>query len=170
MTPPLPRREGSMTHEDLRKAAVRWLTNTKRCSVVLSEMVTAAWETPDAIGWRAGGSILVECKVSRSDFLRNKDKSTLTGERGMGCERFFLVPECLISESDMEIYPGYGLLWHLGDRISQVCQATRRETNQSSEILMLVSALRRIKTREFLTIVPDTGDVSDCAFELSSIP
>jgi len=55
MTHPLPRREGAMTHEDLRKATVRWLTNTKRCSVVLSEIVTAAWETPDGMRLKLRG-------------------------------------------------------------------------------------------------------------------
>jgi hypothetical protein len=38
--------------------------------VVLYEFSTAADENPDVIGWApAAGSVLIECKLSRSDFL-----------------------------------------------------------------------------------------------------
>src|SRR4051812_16335771 len=70
------------THESLRKFAVKWLSASQRCSVVLSELVSAAAETPDAVGWRFGSSILVECKVSRSDFHANKNKPSVRSERG----------------------------------------------------------------------------------------
>ena len=147
-----------MTHEDLRKHAVRWLSGTKRCSVVLSELVTSAWECPDAIGWRANHSILVECKASRADFFRNADKPTIRADRGMGRERWFLVPEGLVAVEDMARYEGYGLLWVVGSSVRVKMAAVARPTNEANEILMLVSALRRVKTREFLTINVFTGD------------
>lgn len=141
-----------MTHEDLRKAAVKWLCNTNHCAVVISEMVSAAWECPDAVGWKSTHSILVECKVSRADFFRNAQKNTLINDRGVGHERYFLTPEGLVDAEDMRSYAGYGLL-HWGEgRIRVVIRAEQRETNEASEIRMLVSALRRVKTREFLTI------------------
>ena len=80
-----------MTHEDLRKRAVRWLTNTKHCGVVLSEIVSACSEIPDAVGWHGHFSYSVECKVSRSDFLRNGDKIHSRTGRGVGQLRYFLV-------------------------------------------------------------------------------
>lgn len=148
-----------MTHEQLRKLAVQWLTNRKKCSVVLSEMVTAAWEIPDAIGWKYGHSVLVECKASRSDFLAQKNKKTLAGNEGMGNERYFLcVPEIIrpedLSETD------YGLLYACNrpGGIRLVKEPLPREGNYRREISMLVSALRRIKTREFISIVPCTDD------------
>ena len=148
-----------MTHEDLRKRAVKWLTGTRRCSVVISEMVSAAWETPDAIGWHSGRSILVECKVSRADFHRNGDKGTLAGDRGVGTFRYFMVPEDLIFPEDMNKYPGYGLLSvNPAGRVWTVKESVARDSNQTSEIAMLISALRRIKTREFLTIVAEGND------------
>lgn len=144
-----------MTHEELRKRAVKWLVNSRRCSVVLSEMVSAAWECPDAIGWRQSYSTLIECKASRADFHRNGDKPTIRADRGMGRERYFLVPEGLISVADMERYEGYGLLWADKHSVRVKKPATSRETNKDGEILMLVSALRRVRTREFLTIVTE---------------
>jgi len=146
-----------LSHEDLRKRAVKWLTNTKRCSVVLSEMVTAAWETPDAIGWKGAGSILVECKVSRADFFRNADKPSVRAGRCMGTQRFFLVPHGLVAKSDMERFPDYGLM-SVGEsgNIQVITEAPHRTSNERSEIAMLVSALRRVRTREYLTIMVDS--------------
>ena len=49
---------------------VRWLS--RQCSVVLYEFATPADENPDVIGWAPGaGSVLIECKLTRSDFLRD---------------------------------------------------------------------------------------------------
>ena len=148
------------THEDLRKAAVRWLTNSQKCSVVLSEMVSAAGEIPDAIGWKYGVSYLVECKVSRSDFKRNGDKCFIRNGSGMGCKRFFLCPKDLITIEDLA-GSEYGLLWiGEGGHIRIHREAEIRETNSRKEICMLTSALRRVRTREFLTIniLPDAGE------------
>jgi len=144
----------TVTHEHLRKAAVRWLTNSRKCSVVISEMVSAAWECPDAIGWKSGYSILVECKASRSDLFANAKKPTLEGDRGVGCARYFMIPKGLASVDDMARFDGYGLLLMDGDRVTVALNANLRETNRHNEILMLTSALRRVKTREFLTVVP----------------
>ena len=140
------------THEALRKSAVKWLSTSQRCSVVLSELVSAAAETPDAVGWRFGSSILVECKVSRSDFRANKHKPSVRADRGAGRWRYFLCPEGLIQVSDLAD-SDYGLLW-LGESggIKIIKEATPREPHYLSEVVMLTSALRRIKTREFLTI------------------
>jgi hypothetical protein len=140
-----------MTHEDLRKSAVRWLTVSRRCSVVLSELTSTACETPDAIGWRSGMSCLVECKASRSDFLANAKKPSIRAGRGMGRQRYFLCITGLIYTDDLQD-SDYGLLWIKNGRVSMMKEAALVETNHSAEILMLTSALRRVKTREFLTI------------------
>ena len=63
-----------MTHPQLVERAVAWL-RSYRCGVVLSEQACASGEIPDAIGWkRACHSVLVECKVSRGDFLSDRDR------------------------------------------------------------------------------------------------
>ena len=86
-----------MTHEKLVKAAVGWLRR-HGCGVVLSEQSCASGETPDAIGWkRACHSVIVECKISRADFLADREKPfRAKPEKGMGCERFYLAPAGLI--------------------------------------------------------------------------
>jgi hypothetical protein len=142
----------AMSHEELRKAAVRWLTNAKHCGVVLSEMQSAAQEVPDAIGWNAGFSILIECKASRSDFLRNEDKCVIRSGGGMGRQRYFLCPARLIRPEDLDD-SDYGLLWlQESGHIRVAVEAPVRETDERGEIRMLVSALRRVRTREFLTL------------------
>lgn len=141
-----------MTHEDLRKAAVRWLTNSKKCSVVLSEMSSSAGDIPDAIGWKYGFSYMVECKASRSDFHANKNKPHERADSGVGCHRFFLCAPDIIRSEDLAD-SDYGLLW-VGDSgvVRAKKEPTVRETNHRKEICMLTSALRRVRTREFLTI------------------
>src|ERR1700722_4481017 len=63
-----------MTHAQLVEKAVHWLRRY-RCGVVLSEQACISGEMPDAIGWkRACHSVLVECKVTRADFLADRAK------------------------------------------------------------------------------------------------
>lgn len=141
-----------MTHEELRKVAVRWLTNSMKCSVVLSEMVSAASEIPDAIGWKYGRSYLIECKTSRADFRANANKAHHRNGTGMGQYRFFLCQPGVITSDDL-LELDYGLLWlKESGRIGLVREALLRATDSTKEICMLTSALRRVRTREFLTI------------------
>ena len=64
------------THSELVDIAEKWLF--KRCGFAFKELTTINQETPDAIGFRSGESILVECKTSRSDF--HADKKNITPE------------------------------------------------------------------------------------------
>src|ERR1700756_5295110 len=98
-----------MTHVQLVEQAVVWLRGY-RCGVVLSEQACISGEMPDAIGWkRAAHSVLVECKVSRGDFLADREKPfRQKPETGVGCERFYLASKGLIRIE--ELPPGWGLL------------------------------------------------------------
>src|ERR1700747_3574300 len=98
-----------MTHAQLGERAVRWLRGY-RCGVVLSEQACVSGEMPDAIGWkRACHSVLVECKVSRADFLADRNKPfRLNSQMGVGSERVYLVPKGLVRVE--ELPPGWGLL------------------------------------------------------------
>ena len=68
---------GDWTHEDLCARACRWLSGTRQCRPVFSNIASCS-EIPDAIGWssRYGweGSTVVECKTSVSDFYADKKK------------------------------------------------------------------------------------------------
>ena len=86
-----------MNHADLVSRATRWLRNTLHCRVVLSELVTAAWETPDAVGWVGTTCIVVECKTSRSDFRADAKKFfRQMPKHGVGDWRFYLTAPGLL--------------------------------------------------------------------------
>ena len=149
-----------MTHQELVSLAVRWLTGSQHCGVVLAEISTSAMENPDAIGWQAHKSILVECKASRSDFLAQKNKPCVRVGRLVGNERYFLCERGVIRPEDLE-GTGYGLIY-VEEGLARLKMKgefralTGAEYND--ERTMLVSALRRIQTREFLTIVSEPPD------------
>lgn len=157
----------SDTHEELRKKAMSWLKRSKwnhkthqseggHCSIVLSEIVSSGDEIPDAIGWRMGHSVLVECKTSRSDFLADAKKPHRMMGTGAGEFRYFMVPKGLISENEIPLE--WGMLEVEGKSIVQTLTCKRREIDLAghcSEKLMLLSTIRRIRTREFLMITAE---------------
>src|SRR5579864_2437669 len=108
-----------MTHEQLVDVAVHWL-RTYRCGVVLSEQACSTGETPDAIGWKGKcQSVVVECKVTRGDFLTDLKKpwrAEGSCDEALGCERFYLAPRGLIRED--ELPSGWGLLEYHGRRVN----------------------------------------------------
>lgn len=148
-----------MTHDDLVHIAHRWLLNSAGCGVAFKELKCLGWETPDAIGF--GGkvaSILIECKVSRSDFFADRKKPfRLNPELGMGTHRIFCAPEGLLKLEELPErwallsvnpagrtkltfrpnpdWPGAGFLtvWH-----HQPC-------DQKAERDIMYSALRRLQ-------------------------
>ena len=81
-------------HAQLIERAVEWLRHTYRCGIILSEQYCASGEVPDVIGWKGFcQSVLVECKVSRSDFLADANKPfRLKPEEGLGSQRFYMAP------------------------------------------------------------------------------
>jgi hypothetical protein len=138
-----------MTHAQLVEKAVRWLRHY-RCGVVLSEQACVSGEMPDAIGWkRACHSVLVECKVTRSDFLVDRAKPfRLKPEQGVGCERFYLVPAGLLRRE--ELPQGWGLLEHTRGEI-ETLQASAKNLRSATgfryEMNLLLASLRRVEVR-----------------------
>src|SRR5438046_542729 len=106
-----------MTHVQLVDVAVHWL-RTYRCGVVLSEQACVTGETPDAIGWKGKShSVVVECKVSRGDFLADLKKPwRCDPQEALGCERFYLASRNLIAVE--ELPAGWGLLEYHARRVS----------------------------------------------------
>ena len=83
------------------------------------EAATGSGEIPDAMGFRNGVSCLVEVKVSRSDFLKDKSKRfRINPELGMGDWRFYLCPPDLIRVE--ELPAGWGLLYAYPNQIKKV--------------------------------------------------
>lgn len=66
-----------MNHEELCERGRRWLSGTRRCNPVFSNIASCS-EIPDAIGWSSTyswqGSTVLECKTSVGDFYADKQK------------------------------------------------------------------------------------------------
>jgi hypothetical protein len=138
-----------MTHAQLVQKGVAWL-RSYRCGVVLSEQACASGEVPDAIGWkRACHSVLVECKVSRADFLCDLDKPWRQNRRGgVGCERFYLVPAGLLRVQ--ELPEGWGLLELRKREVTMTkpsAKDLRTATGFRYEMNLLLASLRRVEVR-----------------------
>jgi hypothetical protein len=138
-----------MTHAQLVEKAVRWL-RSYRCGVVLSEQACASGEMPDAIGWKqACHSVLVECKVTRADFLADRAKPfRQKPEKGVGSERFYLTPRALIKVEELPI--GWGLLQLRGGQIEMLqpsAKNLRTAVGFRYEMNLLLASLRRVEVR-----------------------
>lgn len=146
-----------MTHEELVLKAERWL-KSQGCGVVFRDTFKAAThngELPDAIGWRDGLSLLIECKASKADFLADKRKRFRQNpETGMGDWRFFLCPPDIILVDDLP--EGWGLLYAYPRQIKKVHGVPGNcgwwhgkpfDGNKRCETQMMYSALRRMVVR-----------------------
>lgn len=91
-----------MTHAELCVRAARWLKTKMNCGVVATEVKSYARETPDAIGYRHEGSIIIECKTSRSDFKTDSRKPWRTDPAiGMGMLRYYLCRPDIIRANEL---------------------------------------------------------------------
>jgi hypothetical protein len=156
-----------MTHEALVELAVRWLRTSYGCGIILSEQACCSGEVPDVIGWKGRcRSVLIECKVSRADFLADRNKPWRANPEGaLGCERYYLAPAGLICAA--ELPPGWGLLevrppHHAQNRrvlgtpggrrveIAVACnkrRSLRMPEGLMNEMNLLLASLRRVEIR-----------------------
>lgn len=88
-----------MTHKQLVEIAYRWVLKNGSVGIAFKELKSLSNEIPDVIGFGGWHSILIECKVSRSDFLSDKKKPHRA--KGMGDWRFYCCPKGLIKVSEL---------------------------------------------------------------------
>ncbi|CAN7640381.1 adenylosuccinate synthase [Acidovorax sp. LjRoot129] len=159
-------------HAELCKLAVGWLKRPSSrgghgCSVAIDECRTG-WtgEVPDALGYRAAGTagdgtVLVECKVTRADFLADKLKPHRQ-MGGVGNWRYYLAPEGLIAPE--ELPPKWGLVevnarGHLKTLVGaytgsdyklqeERLAAMRHESDTAREFFLVVRMFDRVKDAE----------------------
>jgi len=158
-----------MTHKDLIIPAYKWVLK-RSCGIAFKELNTAACngEYPDVIGFGAWGySVLIEVKVSRSDFICDKKKKFRKDpELGMGKLRYYLCPEGLIKVT--ELPKGWGLLYansklkitsihnpYKHDRINGILGHPGFKQNIKAEHGLMYSALRRLHTKGHLDSIYD---------------
>lgn len=120
------------THSDLVDKAAQWVS--KRFNVTIKEKC-CGFEIPDVVGISLSKSIMVECKVSRSDFHADKKKFSRARPDSYDCMlgnyRVYCCPAGMLVEDDvpddwglLEVYPsGFlklknnifyntGIYWH----------------------------------------------------------
>lgn len=99
---------------------------------------------PDAIGFCTTYSILIECKVSRSDFLEDKHKRHRRTGCAMGNKRYYLAPQGMIDPD--ELPEKWGLIEprETNMRLIRSAESFIDKSNEM-EISLLISAMRRIK-------------------------
>lgn len=146
-----------MTHKEIIKRASKWLKKHQQnavipnCSLVVEDLVTAnsMGEIPDLIGWCSWTSVMIEVKVSRNDFLKDKKKPFRKfANMGMGENKYYLCPTGLIQEKDLP--ENWGLLY-IDDKAKITIEkiAERHEANLQSERTVLLSLLRRTKSSAY---------------------
>lgn len=144
-----------MTHSDLVDIGYNWIL--KRCGFAFKEFKCLSNEIPDVLGFRSEGTFLLEVKVSRQDFLKDKNKLfRLKPELGVGDWRFFIVTSGLISVDELpdmwgllevdekgkviEVYNPFGK--------GNVYSKWKRHTkNIKAETQFMYSALRRLQIK-----------------------
>jgi hypothetical protein len=93
---------------------------------------------------------LIECKISRADFLADREKPFRKDPaQGMGCERFYLTPQGLIRVD--ELPRTWGLLEAKGRDISITARPARKSQRSDIglmwEMNLLLASLRRVEVR-----------------------
>ena len=156
-----------MKHWELVVAACKQLKSWS-CSPVAAELVTCngTGEVPDAIGWTSRCSILFECKTSRADFLRDRQKLFRydLSRLGMGDYRFYLGNYGVVHSAD-ELPEGWGyyevnerntkpILVHRFGVKYQLTGIPPLAGNQHNEINILRSIIRRKGGYEPKTKIP----------------
>jgi len=139
-----------VTHAQLVSKAVEWLRRYG-CGIVLSEQACVSGEMPDAIGWKgACRSVIVECKLSRADFLADRAKPFRQDPTlGLGCERWYLTPPGLLAADDLP--QQWGLLELRAGKAQVGAKAGRGNQRSPTGLLyemnLLLASLRRVEVR-----------------------
>lgn len=154
-----------LTHKAAVRRIANWLKNSRQCHIVITELSTACHETPDAIAfYGGGGSILVECKISRSDFLADRTKSfRQNAEAGMGDFRYFATPPGIIKPDDE--LGEWGLLEIHPHHVKEVRESKQQPCAKRSEIKLLMSAMRRLQIATAVYVVAENFEKEEIAGE-----
>lgn len=143
-------------HYDLCVRGAKWLRSRKnvehcegRWKYVAVEMCVCACENPDIWAFNGWSTIVVEVKVSRSDYLNDAKKPW--HQPGMeeclaGNYRYYLTPKGLLTKEDLP--EGVGLLEWDGKKIGRTIAAKRHSVSNHADMLIMASLLRREEFKE----------------------
>lgn len=144
-----------MTHRELVEIGYRWVMN--RCAFAFKELTCINSEIADVIGFNSSGTFLLEAKVSRADFLKDKKKPfRLNPCMGLGDWRFFIAPKGMIKVDELpELWglievneKGKATVTHNPFGIGNFYSRWKRnEKSIQAETNLMFSALRRLHLR-----------------------
>lgn len=140
-----------MTHKECVESATYWLQG--KCDVVLPEFFTWNDELCDVIGFGYKYSTMIECKIGRGDFLKDKKKTFRAyPERGMGDLRYYCCPKGLIKPE--ELPDKWGLIYiYPSGYIKRVKEASIQPKNVKSEAHLLFYYARRAQQANVHNII-----------------
>ena len=145
-----------MTHKELVELSHKFVLKKMSCGFAVKELKTTEKEIVDVLGFGAWNhSVLIEVKVSRSDFLADKKKSfRINPDEGVGRYRFYCCPKDLIKVEDLP--KNWGLIYEEDKKLKIVhnpyCKNPKGNIfnggfiyNKDAERAIMYSTLRRIK-------------------------
>ncbi|NDW19458.1 hypothetical protein D0T53_11135 [Dysgonomonas sp. 216] len=141
------RKIDNTTHHNLCCIAAKWLQgrwskSKPYADYATVELVTQGWENTDVFGWNCQYSTMIEIKVSRSDFLKDKDKKCRVDWYGsVGNYKYYCCPEGVIKENDLP--DKWGLLYVKDGKVEIIKLAEPQETNIETERYIFNSIFRR---------------------------
>ncbi len=154
----------SELHEAQNLHALKWLKKQGFPVVATNISAIGSREKIDVIGFRSSCSIVIESKVSRSDYLADQRKPERSdGARALGTYRFYICPVGMI-HPDETLPRGWGLLYSDGSRVVEAFKPSgnhwppanigdkwkpfQHEVNEEAERAMLFSLCRRLVKNE----------------------
>jgi hypothetical protein len=154
------------THRELVEIGYKWLMI--RCSFAFKELVAMTYygESPDVIGFNSSGSFVLEAKTSRSDFLKDKKKIfRQIPEYGMGDWRFFICKKGLIKTDELPMWwglievneKGKTKVFNPFGKGNIYSNWKRHKKCNGSEVIMMISALRRIQEKGLMNEIYPTN-------------
>jgi hypothetical protein len=109
----------SPEHDLLSSLGVKWLKRQGFPIVATEINAAGSREQADVVGFRSTCSAIIEVKVSRADFLADKNKPERRNDgTGLGVYRFYLCQTGLIQSG--ELPPKWGLLYADGGKVAEV--------------------------------------------------
>lgn len=134
-----------MTHAELVARAAAWLRNHKRCGLVFTPTYFAGRaEIPDALGFSLSGrlSIVVECKTSRADLLRDAKKPHRVNPwLGMGTARYYMSKPGLVTPDvfgdEAHWFAPWGILEVVGRRVVVVRESGEHGSRNEAAAIRL---------------------------------
>ncbi len=137
-----------MTHDELVLRGRNWLKNNPnsrmRFPIILTEYKSYANSEPDVLGLNHARSVVIECKVSRSDYFADQKKRCMRMSTRLGSYRYYLCPAGLLRVDDIK--NGWGLLYCHPHKITIEKDATfyPPEETRPEEYQIMYSIIRRL--------------------------